>query len=158
MKLHRPFIAVAALAVCLTWCVSCRTTAPLPPADLSAPGWQLHQGQALWKPTKNRPELAGDLLLATNASGDYFIQFTKIPFTLASAQVMNGAWQIQFGDGHHSWRGKGAPPKRFAWFKLPAALAGTTPAAPWTFTRRADDSWRLENSRTGEVLEGVFFP
>ena len=55
----------------------------MPPADFSLPGWQAHQGQAVWKPSKKRPELAGDLLLATNANGNYVIQFSKIPFTLA---------------------------------------------------------------------------
>ncbi len=59
---------ILALVGCLL-CVSCRTATPLPPADFSAPGWRLRQGQAVWKPSKDRPELAGDLLLAANANG-----------------------------------------------------------------------------------------
>jgi hypothetical protein len=139
-------------------CASCRTGPPLPPVDFSSLHWQLRQGQAVWKPTKNRPELGGDLLLATNADGSYFVQFSKTPFTLATAQVAKGGWQIEFGDGHHTWRGRGAPPNRFVWFQLPDALAGKQPGHHWKFTRQKDDSWRFENARTGETLEGMFFP
>jgi hypothetical protein len=130
----------------------------LPPVDFSQPGWHVQQGQAVWKPSKNRPELAGDLLLATNGSGNYMVQLSKIPFTLAMAEVENGAWYIQFGGGRFSWGGHGAPPARFAWFQLPRVLEGLDPRHPWKFTRKTDGSWRLENSRTGESLEGVFFP
>ena len=150
--------ALALLALGIMLCGSCRTAPPLPPADFSSPGWRLQQGQAVWKPSKNRPELAGDLLLATNADGNCVIQFSKNPFTLATAQVAGGAWQIEFGAGGYLSRGQGAPPARFTWFQLPRALAARGPGRPWRFTRRADGSWRLENTRTGESLEGVFFP
>lgn len=139
-------------------CASCRTGPPLPPADLSGPGWEVHQGQAVWKPTKKRPELAGDLLFATNNNGNLFVQFTKNPFTLAEAQLMNGEWQMNFGGGRYVFRARGKPPNRFVWFQLPRALAGENPAPPWKLTRKPDDSWRLENPRTGESLEGVIFP
>lgn len=116
----------------------------------------MRQGQAVWKPSQDRPELAGDLLLAVNANGDNVIQFSKTPFTLASAQVAEGRWQIELAG--HSWRGQGAPPARFLWFQLSPALAGKVAAAPWRFTGRADHSWRLDNAGTGEFLEGQFFP
>jgi len=133
--------------------LSCRTP-PLPPVDVSLPGWQVRQGQAVWRPTKNRPELAGDLLLATNASGDFVAQFSKTPFTLATAQVSGDAWNIDFGGGQHTWGGRGRPPRRFVWFQLPRALAGAELPPPWKFTAQPDHSWRLENARTGEFLEG----
>ncbi len=148
----------ALLVLGLLVCVSCRTATSLPPVDFSSPGWRLRQGQAVWKPSKNRPELAGDLLLAVHTNGNYLIQFTKTPFALASAQVADGRWQIDFGAGQHSWSGQGAPPARFVWFQLARVLAGRPADAPWKFTRRADNSWRLENAGTGEYLEGQFFP
>jgi hypothetical protein len=155
-QLTRPALfGMALLALTLLFCVSCRTQ-PLPPADLSSPGWRLRQGQAVWRPTQSRPELAGDLLLAVNADGDYLVQFSKTPFTLASAQVKNGSWRIELG--RHSWRGHGQPPSRFAWFQLPHVLAGSPALAPWHFTNSLDQTWRLENARTGEFLEGQFFP
>jgi len=81
----------------LELCVSCRTAPPLPAADFSAPGWRVMQGQAVWKPARDRAELAGDLLLATNSDGDVYVQLTKTPFPLASAEVAGDRWQIAFG-------------------------------------------------------------
>jgi hypothetical protein len=137
---------------------SCRTTPPLPPANLAASGWTVQQGQAVWKPTRRRPELTGELLLATNENGGFFVQFAKPPFTLATAQVAGERWQLEFGSGDYSWHGGGRPPGRFVWFQLPAALAGSCTGRDWRFERAATNSWRMENRRTGEVLEGVFFP
>jgi hypothetical protein len=130
---------------------------PLAPADFSSPGWLLRQGQAVWKPSKSRPELAGDLLLAVNTNGNFVVQFSKTPFALASAQVADGRWQIAFGAGKHSWSGSGAPPARFLWFQLSRVLAGAPANAPWRSTLRTDNSWRLENPGTGEFLEGQLF-
>jgi hypothetical protein len=146
------------LAVAPWFCVSCHTTAPLPPANLSAPGWTLRQGQAVWKPSQNRPELVGELLFAANANGDYLIQFSKPPFALASAQVAGDEWQIDFGGGKHTWAGRGEPPRRFVWFQLPRALAGGRPMGSWQLGPATNNFWRLENHRTGEFLEGEFFP
>ena len=139
-------------------CAGCRTANPLPPADFSTSGWRVQQGQAVWKPSASRPELAGDLLLATNANGNFFIQFSKIPFPLATAQVSGSQWQVEFGADQYSWHGRGTPPGRFAWFQLPRALFGAGVGGSWQFTRVETNSWRLENPRTGEILEGGFFP
>ena len=145
-------------ALLLLVCAGCRTAAPLPPADFSAPGWRLQQGQAVWKPSTSRPELAGDLLLATNVNGNLFIQFSKLPFPLATAQVAGDQWQIEFGADKFRWHGRGTPPTRFTWFQLPHALRDPNLGGDWKFTRVETNSWRLENSRTGETLEGEFFP
>ena len=136
----------------------CRTVNPLPPADFSAPGWRVKQGQAIWKPSANRPELVGDLLLATNLNGDFFIQFSKMPFPLATARVAGDQWQIEFGADQRTWQGRGVPPDRFGWFQLPRALREVTVGGNWQFTGEATNSWRLQNSRTGETMEGGFFP
>jgi hypothetical protein len=148
-----PLLPATLLALLL---VSCRT-APLPPINLSAPGWHVMQGQAVWKPNRARPELAGDLLLATNDNGNLFVQFTKSPFPLVSAQVADGRWQIESGPKARTWGGHGTGPNRVGWFQLPGALAGGKPAAPWQFQRPTANSWRLENPQTGETLEGELF-
>jgi hypothetical protein len=146
------------LALLLFCCAGCRTTNPLPPADFSAPGWSVQHGQAVWKPATNGPELAGDLLLATNVNGNFFLQFSKIPFPLATAQVSGDQWQIEFSADKYSWHGHGTPPDRFGWFQLPPALRDPNLAGNWRFTRAETNAWRLENSHTGETLEGEFFP
>ena len=86
------------------------------------------------------------------------MQFTKSPFTLATAQIMNGSWQMDFGDGKHSWRGHGEPPPRFVWFQLPRAFSKQDVGGSWSFARVMTNSWRLENRRTGESLEGQLIP
>lgn len=145
-------------ALALIVCAGCRTTHPLPPADFSAPGWHVQQGQAVWKPSASRPEVAGDLLLATNVNGNFFIQYSKIPFPLVMAQVSGGQWQIQFGADKYSWHGHGTPPNRSGWFQLPRALLDPNLGGSWQFTHVETNSWRLQNSHTGETLEGEFFP
>ncbi|MBU6408746.1 MAG: hypothetical protein KGR98_00020 [Verrucomicrobia bacterium] len=149
-------LPLAALSAMI--CVSCRTVQPLPPADLAAPGWRVLHGQAVWTPPDHRPELVGDLVLATNDNGNFFIQFSKTPFVLATAEVENGQWEIQFGAGKFAWRGSGRPSDRFLWFQLPPALGGAALPDDWQFERGIDNMWRLKNPRTGETLQGEFFP
>jgi hypothetical protein len=156
VRVRCPIFILSALA--LIFCAGCRTSHPMPPADFSAPGWQVQQGQIVWKPLQNRPELAGDLMLATNVNGDFFLQFSKMPFPLATAQVSGDQWQIEFGADKYSWHGYGTPPTRFAWFQLPRVLRDPNIGGNWQFIRIETNSWRLENSRTGETLEGEFFP
>jgi hypothetical protein len=139
-------------------CAGCGTAGRLPPVDLSAPGWSVRQGQAVWKPPGRRPEIAGDLLVATNANGDFLIQFSKVPFSIAMAEDVGGRWRIQFGANQYDRSGRGAPPGRLAWFQLPRALAGSATGPRWNFQRRPDGGWRLENAPGGESLEGRFFP
>lgn len=155
-RLNRSIVIFSALLLIL--CAGCRTANPLPPADFSAPGWRVQQGQAVWKPAPDRPGLAGDLLLATNVNGNLFIQFSKMPFPLATAQVAGGQWQIEFGADKYSWHGRGVPPDRFGWFQLPRVLSNPDIGGNWRFTRMETNSWRLENPHTGESLEGEFFP
>jgi hypothetical protein len=138
--------------------VSCRSVPSLPPADLSAPGWRLRQGQAVWKPAANKPELAGELLLATRTNGDFLIQFTKTPMSLAAAQFVGGRWQIEFGNHDYVRRGHGQPPARFVWFQLHHALAGAGLSSDWHIRHTATNAWKLENTRTGEMLEGYLSP
>ena len=134
------------------------STVPLPPANFAAPGWTVRSGQAVWKPSANRGELTGDLLLATNANGSSFIQFSKMPFPLVMAESNGGHWQIEFGANQYAWHGQGAPPRRFAWFQLPRALLGGALDAPWRYTPGTNSLWRLENPDTGEFVEGTFSP
>ena len=142
----------------LALCAGCRSPDRLPPLNLSQPGWRVAQGQAVWRPPRRRAEIAGDLLLATNVNGDFFVQFSKTPFPVATAEDFGGRWQIQFGANEYRRRGRGAPPDGFAWFELPRALAGSPLAPRWKFERRPGGRWRLENARGGESLEGLFFP
>ncbi len=125
------------------------------PVTVGGPGWQILQGQAVWQPSRQKPELAGDLVLATNNLGDYMVSFSKTPFPIASADSVRGKWRIQFADTRYYWHGKGSPPQMFPWFELPRAIAGAAVDPGWRF-EGTPGAWRLENRRTGERLEGFF--
>jgi len=155
---RRLFPLFLTLAAAFLGGFGCRTTTPMPAINLSAAGWHVAQGQAVWKPPGNRPELAGDLLVATNDNGNCFIQFSKTPFEIATARVDDGRWQVRFGTDQYSWTGRGAPSPRFVWFQLPPALAGKLLIDGWKFERSSGNLWRLQNSRTHEALSGEFFP
>lgn len=145
----------------LTTCLlsgGCRSLVPLPPADLSAPGWRMREGQAVWKPSRGRPELAGELMFAARTNGDFFSQFAKPPFTLATAQITRRRWQIELGQPGRVWSGHGEPPARFVWFELGRILDRKDSSRNWRYTGDVGGAWRLENLRTGETLEGRFFP
>jgi hypothetical protein len=148
------------IALCLTAlaAVSCRTAPPPAAADFSAAGWHVRQGEAVWKPGRNRPELAGELMAAANQDGDFFVQLAKTPFALATARQADGIWRIEFGAGGYTRGGRGAPPARFVWFELPRFLAGEPLEEGWRSETRPGQRWRLENLRTGESLEGFLSP
>jgi hypothetical protein len=148
----------AVLLAALVCCASCTTLKDLPPVDLSAPGWVVHSGQAVWLPGGGRAEITGDLVFATNNTGDCFVQLLKTPFPIVTAQNVAGAWQIEFGANEHHWQGKGNPPGRFVWFHLPAALAGAPLPPNWRLEKTSAASFKLQNTSTGESLEGQFFP
>ena len=146
------------LLVLLGSAAGCRSLPRVPARDFSAAGWTVRQGQAIWKPSKSRPELIGEILLATNQDQYFFIQFTKTPFPFVTAQKTGDQWEIEFGSGRRHMGGVGKPSSRFAWFQLPAALEGRAIDDGWSFARPSENSWSLHNRYTGESMEGTFFP
>jgi hypothetical protein len=133
---------------------ACRTVS-LPPVNFSEPGWSLHQGQAVWRPRRDAPEIAGELLAATRADGSAFAQFTKTPFPFAIAQMTATGWKIEFPPQNKHYSAPSTPPARIVWFQLANALAGKPLAKNWSWTK-SEAGWYLENSSTGESLEGYF--
>jgi hypothetical protein len=133
----------------------CLTAPPLPKVDLSEPGWNLRQGQAVWRPKKDAPEIAGELLAATRADGSAFVQFTKTPFPFAIAQLSPRGWQIEFPPQNKHFAAPGSPPARIIWFQLEDALLGKPLAKGWAW-QKSEKNWQLKNSSSGESLEGYF--
>jgi hypothetical protein len=121
---------------------------------VSGPGWTVQQGQALWTPRSGAPQLGGDLVLATDANGRALVQFEKMPLSLVTAQVTPELWAIHFPQGGGFWKGHQPAPTRTIWLYLPAAIAGKPLPEPLKFEQKPDGNWRLENPKTGEILEG----
>ncbi len=124
----------------------------------SGPGWRVREGQALWRPRRDLPELGGELVVASHADGRCLVQFEKTPLTLVSAETTRTAWQIQFPPRRLSFTGHGKRPTRFLWIYLQSALLGEPLPAPVRFERKTEGGWRLENSKSGETLEGYLAP
>lgn len=147
---------VAALILLLI--AGCSTLAPLPPVDLSAPGWTTQRGQAVWKFGENAPEVVGDLIVAVRADAEMFVQFSKAPLTVAIARADDTRWELDLAMFQRRVAGRGTPDSRFAFFQLARQLRDGPLPAPWTFAIETDGRWRLENPRTGESLEGFWEP
>ena len=152
-KLHLLFWFVSVLG-----CGACRTAPPLPPADLSEPGWTIREGQSVWRPKIEGPEIAGELLVATRRNGETFLQFTKSPLPFVVARITTNRWQIEFVADHREFSGHGQPPSRFGWLHLARCVAGTAPPAKWHWEKFPENRWRLENQSSGETFEGFLTP
>ena len=150
---------MAELVCCLLVVISspgCRTAPPLPPADLQQPGWVVREGQAVWRTKREAPEIAGEVLVATHSDGRALVQFTKNPFPLVIAQITTTGWQIELPSQNKRYSGRGKPPTRLIWFYLPRALSGGPLPKEWSWHSAENSGWRLENWRTGEMIEGFF--
>jgi hypothetical protein len=141
-------IGLACLLALGTGCISVR---PLPPADLSQPGWAIQAGQAVWK--SGSSDLAGELIFAKRSDGSSALQFIKTPLPLVSAQTCANRWTITFVAENRTLAGKGAPPAQLLWLQLASALTGELLQGPLNFSRDAN-SWRIENTETSESISG----
>jgi len=133
-------------------------TIPMPSVNLSEPGWTTRQGQAVWRAKRDAPEIAGDLMVATNPDGRSFLQFTKTPLPFVVAQSTADAWRIQFVPYNKTYSGRGVPPQKLIWLYLPRCLAGLPPPEPLTWRSLQNNGWHLENRNTGEFLESYLTP
>ena len=139
-------------------CAGCRTPRESDLFTTNGPGWQVQQGQALWRPRRGMPELGGDVVLATSPDGRCVVQFIKTPLVLVLAQTSRRNWLIEFPPAHKGFMGRGSPWTRFAWLYLPPALAGGPLPSAFRFQRKPDGGWRLENTHSGESVEGFLGP
>ena len=129
-----------------------------PPVNLSEPGWNLRQGQALWRRSAQAPELAGDIVLAEHADGRSWLQFAKTPLPFLEASRGPHGWQIEFVPQKRSFSGKGVPTPRLIWLHLAESLRGIAPPKPLRFEMLPDGGSRLENRSSGETLTVYFSP
>lgn len=148
---------VAALGAFLA-CGGCYTAPKAPLFTASGPGWRVQEGQALWRPNRDFPELGGELVMARDNYGRCMIQFAKTPLALVQTQTTREKWRIEFPPRRMRFGGKLPPPTRFAWLYLPAALSGQPLPDRFHFEQKADGGWRLENTRSGETVEGFLSP
>jgi hypothetical protein len=158
-RAHFPcFVRRLAWLSLLVFLAGCRTTRETPLFVAVGPGWRVQEGQAIWRPGREYPELAGELVVASHEGGCCSIEFSKTPLPLVLAQTTRTNWLIDFPPRRLRFTGRQPAPSRLAWLHLSAALAGEPVRAGFRFTRKSDGGWRLENTRTGETMEGFLGP
>ncbi len=145
---------LATLLLC-TGCVSAGDPAPI---RLSEPGWRVQTGQAVWKPGRGRPEIAGELFIACHEDGRRLVRFDKTPFPMVAATLSTNAWTITFPAARLRFAGHGTPPSRFTWLQLPSALDGRPLPGGIVFQRLSEGCWRMENKGMREHVEGYLSP
>ncbi len=121
-------------------------------------GWQLRQGQAVWKASGRAAEIAGELTLATHPTGAVSVEFAKPPISLVVAQQTASGWRLQSAHRSRAYAGRGQPPKRIVWFVLAHCLQGSPAPRGWTFERPAPDTFRVRHAGSGQCLEGYLGP
>jgi len=149
-----PYPSVVLLALLLA--AGCRTARPLPPANLSEPGWTTHTGQAVWRRGRGKPEMAGEILVAERADGRAFVQFSKAAFPLMTAQSSPDVWDVEIPINNQRYSGRGKPPARLLLLWLPRALLGQALPRGWSWRQVENDAWQLANPSSGESLQVYF--
>jgi hypothetical protein len=144
-----------ALLACLLLATFACAARDMAPADLSIPDWTVWRGQAVWTREAERPPLAGELIIARHRNGDVLIDFSKPPFPVFTARTARGSWRIDFVERGRSHSGRGQPPKRFVWFRLPEILNGAPAPGSWRAERVNEYRWSLVNGETGESIRLV---
>jgi hypothetical protein len=135
--------------------LGCHSLPPFPAANLKDPGWQVRQGQAVWKAKASMPEIAGDLIVATRP-GEAFAQFSKPPFPLMTAQLRTNGWEILIPTQNKRFSAPGRPPARILLLQLAAFLEHQPAAKNWFYTNSTDGSWTIWNGKSGERMQGFF--
>ena len=141
------------------WMIACGcATKPQNLFVASGAGWRTEQGQALWTPRRGAPQIGGDIVMVSDPRGRALVQFEKMPVTMVTAEITPDDWSINFPQGGGFWRGRQPAPTRTIWLFLPAALRGRPLPEPLQFSHEPNGNWRLENPKTGEILEGFVSP
>lgn len=151
-------ISIGQLLLFLFMLSSCRTPAPASKVNLSEPGWTVRQGQAIWRSKRDAPEIAGELLLATNVDGRTLAEFTKTPLPILIAQTGTNTWRIELIAENRTYAGRGSPPTRVLWLHLASGLGGASLPGGLILAPTDDSHWTIENSRSGESIQGYLLP
>lgn len=153
MRSKRRILLVALFPALIGFFSGCETPPPQNLFSVSGPNWRVQQGQALWTPRTGAPQFGGDLILASD-DGSSFVQFSKTPLTIVTAEVTPERWLLRFPQNGEVWDGHQPAPARTVWLYLADALAGKPLPKAFHFERKPDGNWRLEDTKTGEILEG----
>ena len=106
----------------------------------------------MWRSKKEAPEIAGEVILATNNNGRAFVQFLKNPLPLVTAQIEPEGWQIEFIPEKRHFAGRGMPSRRLLWVHLLRALQQARLPSGVEFESIPEGGVRIENKQSGESI------
>lgn len=149
---RRLSLALVALASSLLVGCAALPQKKLPPLDTSAPGWKVRQGQALWKPAEDKPEIAGDVVISMHPQAGAYVQFSKT-LPVLSARLAPEGWEFHTIPEDKHYSGGGAPPRRIVWLQMLRVLEGREISDRWTVAHPSDLYISLEDPFAGERLE-----
>lgn len=153
MRFKQAIVVFGLFPALLLFFCGCVTTPHGNLVTVSGPQWHVQQGQALWTPKKGAPQFGGDIVVATDDDNS-FVQFSKTPLTIVTAQLDRKHWQLNIPQMGKAYRGRRPAPTRTVWLYLTDALAGKPLPKSIHFQHEGSGNWRLENDKTGEILEG----
>lgn len=135
--------------------LACGCAAPrIAPVDLSEPGWTVRESAAVWHPPGGRPELAGELLVASHRDGRLLVQFSKQSLPVVTATATPEGWSIGTPLRRTPLGGRGRPTDRVPWFQFRSVPPGPPASPRWRLAEAPPGMWRLEAARGGESVEG----
>ena len=115
----------------------------------------MRQGQAVWDPGRDAPEIAGEVIAAWHKDGRFFVQFSKVPFPVVEAQAEPGRWQLRLPAQNRRHAGSGSPPERVIWFQLARQGRGEPLAPGYSWSEPSPGAWKLAHEG-GESVQGFW--
>jgi hypothetical protein len=144
-------VIVALISLVLVGCASLPQK-NLAPLDTSAPGWTVRQGQAIWKPGEDKPEIAGDVVVSLHPSAGSYVQFSKT-LPILSGRLAPEGWEFHTIPEEKRYSGGGNPPRRIVWLQMLRVLEGQEISDRWNVAHPSDLYISLEDTFIGERLE-----
>ena len=115
----------------------------------------MRNGQALWRPDRSKPEIVGDLLLASHPNGRAYLQFSKA-LPIVAARLEGASWEVEFPPEGKRYAAAARPPARIVWLQLLRQFRGEVPSSNWQVTQPSPEEITFEDSKRGERLEVQF--
>lgn len=119
--------------LCLAALTACTTPSDLPPLDVSGPGWQTWQGQAVWDHRFSDDALIGEFVSGVSrAQGISFAELSKGGVPVVRGRRTLEQWEIQFLPMNVAQRGKGpVPSSKWIFLHVPEILNGGPTPEGW---------------------------
>jgi hypothetical protein len=129
-----------------------RSTNDWAAVDLTEPGWQIQQGQAVWRPSTDATEWVGDLLLAGHEDGRFWVVFSKNPIVLVTARRDGPHWRVEWPVRRRIESGEGASPPDQLWLYWAEQMTEQMAERNgWPITRDTEE--RVVSERPSDVWE-----